>query len=142
LQGSGGNWVWRKHKPPPFTLNTQHTHTLTHTYTQMSGVAKSLGEGTSFQYGLLPGAPDAATGRPPLRDPLICDKSYPASSSSSSNFKIQFQLLQIAYWSFSSRYTAPLCTRTHLFEVMLCLIFASLMHLSRMISVDYKYSVG
>lgn len=68
--------LWAETQAP--TLHPKHsTHAHTHTHTQMSGVAKSLGESTSFQYGLLPGAPDAATGRPPLRDPLICDKSCP-----------------------------------------------------------------
>lgn len=43
----------------------------------MSGVAKSPGKSTSFQYGLLLGTRDAETWSPPLWDPLICDKSSP-----------------------------------------------------------------
>lgn len=106
------------------TLHPEH-YTQSHTHTpKMSGVAKSLGEGISFQYGLLPGAPMQQTGRPPLRDPLICDKSSPASSSSSSNFKIQFKLLQIAYWCFFS--LSVHCTRVlgYLLHVTFYLIFS------------------
>lgn len=51
-------------------------------------------------------------------------KAAPESSSSSSNFKIQFQLFQIAYWSI---FLLVHCTfMTHLFVVIFCLIFASL----------------
>lgn len=124
--------LWAETRAP--TLHPKHMHRHTCTHIQMSGVAKSPGEGTSFQYGLLPGAPDAATGRPPLREPLICDKSCPC---------ILIILLQlqnpIPTWpnwlhaTFSLVYQNTFVWRSE----FVCNFFFLQMHLSQIIRVYY-----
>lgn len=126
--------LWAETQPPAqhsTHTHVQHAHTRTCRHTPKCQWWQSHREGTSFQYGLLLGAPDAATRRPLLRDPLICDKSCPCV------FIILFHLqnpistppnclLVFFCCCCCFRHIAPSCSTTCLFEVTSCLRCASL----------------